>query len=128
MTWRNVLAVLGGLLAWIVIVSLINRGLRLWLPGYAAAEPALAFTLTMKLARLGMAAVTSLLAGAAARAIAPTGRWVPWIVGGVMLLLFLPSHVMLWTRFPLWYHLTFLLTLVPLVVLGARPGRKAVLQ
>jgi hypothetical protein len=28
--------------------------------------------------------------------------------------------VMIWHVFPVWYHLTFLLTLVPLIVLGAR--------
>ncbi len=123
--WRNVLAVLGGLVAWAVIVTLINFGLRAALPGYTAAEHSLDFTLTMKIARLCMAAVTSLLAGAATRAIAPASRWVPWIVGEVMLAVFLPQHIYIWDKFPVWYHLSFLLPLVPLVVLGARPGRKA---
>jgi hypothetical protein len=77
------------------------------------------FTLSMKMARLLMAAVTSLAAGALVRAIAPASRRAPWIVGLVMLALFLPAHVHLWHRFPIWYHLTFLLTLAPLVALGA---------
>lgn len=122
--WRNVLAVLGGLVAWTVIATLINFGLRTALPGYTVAEHTLDFTLTMKIARLTMAAITSLGAGAATRAISPKSRWAPWIVGAIALALFLPSHVMLWPKFPVWYHLTFLLTLVPLVVLGASLGRK----
>ena len=126
--WRTVLAVLGGLLAWVVIVSLINRGLRLWLPGYVAAEPVQAFTLTMKIARLSMAAVTSVIAGALTRAIAPSSRWAPSIVGGVLLAAFLPMHIAIWDKFPVWYHLTFLIPLLPLVVLGAWPGRKAAMH
>ena len=33
--------------------------------------------------------------------------------------LFIPAHIQLWHKFPIWYHLTFLLTLAPLVALGA---------
>ena len=117
--WRKVGAVVAGLVAWLVVVSLINRGLRLWLPGYVQAEPLLQFTLAMKIARLSMAAVTSLLAGMVVGAVAPSSRWAPWIVGLVTLAVFLPSHYYLWAKFPLWYHLSFLVPLVPLVVLGA---------
>jgi hypothetical protein len=118
--WRTIGAIAAGLVAWAVVVTLLNFGLRLWLPGYVLVEHAMLFTLPMKIARLSIAAVTSLVAGALVRAIAPESRTAPWIVGTVILLLFLPSHVYLWTRFPIWYHLTFLLTLVPLVVLGAQ--------
>ncbi len=117
---RNVIGVIAGLVAWAVIVTVINWGFRLWLPGYAAVEHALQFTLAMKIARLSMAAVTSLAAGVLIRALAPASRWAPWIAGLVLLILFLPSHIYLWNKFPLWYHLTFLLTLAPLVALGAR--------
>jgi NhaP-type Na+/H+ and K+/H+ antiporter len=37
----------------------------------------------------------------------------------IILAIFLPVHVSLWARFPVWYHLAFLVPLVPLVVLGA---------
>jgi len=78
------------------------------------------FTLTMKIARLAIAVLTSVAAGALVHAIVPTSRWAPWIVGLVLLVLFVPEHIQLWDRFPIWYHLTFLVTLAPLVVLGAR--------
>lgn len=117
---RTVVAIIAGLVGWTVIVTLIDIGLRVWLPGYRQAEPTLVFTLTMKIARLIMAAVTSLAAGAIVRTIAPESRWAPWIVGLIILALFLPSHVSLWHRFPIWYHLSFLVPLVPLVALGAR--------
>jgi hypothetical protein len=120
---RTVLAVIGGLVAWAVIVTVIDIGLRLVLPDYRAAETTLTFTLTMKIARLAMAAVTSLGAGAIVGWIAPRSRWAPSIVGLVILALFLPEHVQLWPRFPIWYHLSFLVPLVPLVLLGARLRR-----
>jgi hypothetical protein len=107
------------LAAWVLIATLLNFGLRLWLPGYAQAEPAMAFTLGMKIARLAIAAVACLAAGGLVRLIAPASRAAPWIAGLVLLALFLPVHVGLWDKFPLWYHLWFLVTLAPLVVLGA---------
>ena len=116
---KSVIAFFAGLLAWILIVSLVDRSLRVLIDGYAAAEPKLSFTLPMMLARLAMAAVTSLLAGAIVGAIAPPRSRTPWALGLLLLAAFLPEHIHLANRLPLWYHLTFLLTLVPLVVIGA---------
>ena len=117
---RSILAVLAALLAWIFAVSLLNRGVRALMLGYAQAELTLHFSLGMMWARLTIAAVTSLLAGAIAEALAPASIYAPWILGAVLLAAFVPEHVSLWKAFPIWYHLTFLLTLVPLVALGAR--------
>jgi hypothetical protein len=122
---RSILASLAGLLTWLVVVSLINRLLRLSLPGYTAAEHTLQFTLGMKGARLVMAIVTSVAAGAITGWISPSNRWPPWTVGGVVLAMFLPVHIAIWNKFPVWYHLTFLLTIIPAVVLGALlPARR----
>lgn len=121
---RNVLAVLGGLATWAVIATVLNLGLRAAIPGYTAAEPILAFTLTMKLARLAVAIVSSLAAGFLTRMVAPASRWATWTVGAILLLLFLPVHIQIGSRLPLWYHLFFLLTLVPLVILGGQLRRR----
>jgi hypothetical protein len=32
--------------------------------------------------------------------------------------MFIPQHIMLWDKFPVWYHLTFLASLVPLTWIG----------
>ena len=121
---RSIAGIIAGLVAWVLIVTALNWGLRLWLPGYREAEPTLLFTLAMKLARLSIAVVTSIAAGALVRIIAPASRAAPWIVGLAMVTLFVPVHIQLWARFPIWYHLTFLLTLAPLVVLGASLVRR----
>jgi hypothetical protein len=116
---RSILGCLAGLLTWFVVVTLIDRVLRLSLPNYTAAEQTLQFTLGMKWARLLMAIVTSLGAGAVTRWIALSSRWPPLIVGSVVLAMFLPVHISVWSRFPVWYHLTFLLTIIPAVLVGA---------
>jgi len=116
---RSILACLAGLLTWIVVVTVINRVLRLSLPNYTAAEQKLQFTLGMKWARLLMAIVTSVGAGAITGWISRSGRWAPLIVGSVVLAMFLPLHIAVWSKFPVWYHLTFLLTIVPAVLAGA---------
>jgi hypothetical protein len=123
---RTLAGIIAGLIAWAVIVTVIDWGLRFGLAGYSDAEHTLLFTLGMKIARLSMAAVTSLATGAVVYAIAPRSRLAPWIVGLVIVALFLPAHIHLWHRFPIWYHLSFLLPLAPLVALGAalmRGGR-----
>jgi hypothetical protein len=125
---RTIVAIIAGLVGWAVIVTVINWGLRLGLPGYRLAEPTLVFTLGMKIARLTMAAITSVAAGALVRLIAPQSRIAPWIVGLIILALFLPAHVQLWHRFPIWYHLSFLVPLVPLVALGAWLASRAPAQ
>ena len=121
---RSIFGFLAGLVLWVLVASLINRGLRLGFPGYALAEPAMAFTLSMKIARLTLAVLASLAAGATTGWIAPSQRILPWILGAVILAMFLPMHVQLWAKFPVWYHLFFLGTLVPLVALGAALTRK----
>jgi hypothetical protein len=122
---RATLACLAGLLTWMIVVTLINRLLRLTITDYAAAEKTLQFTLAMKWARLLMALITSLAAGAVTRSVATQSRSAPWIVGSLIFALFLPFHVAIWSQFPLWYHLFFLLPIIPAVLAGARifPGQ-----
>jgi hypothetical protein len=123
---RAILAFAAGLVVWILVISVLNRGLRLLMPGYALAEPTMSFTLGMQTARLGIGALTSLIAGATAGWIAPASPKMPLLLGGMLLIAFMPVHVQLWSLFPFWYHLVLLGTLVPLVVLGSRlPGLRA---
>jgi hypothetical protein len=122
--WRPVLAMVAGIAAWILVASLLNVGLRIALPGYAAAEPEKTFTVAMQVARLVMGALASLAGGAAAGWIdRPAGPSV-WVIAAALLAAFIPAHVGLWPLFPVWYHLTFLLALAPLTVLGSLLGHK----
>lgn len=117
--WRTIGSITVGICAWAFVVTLLNFGLRAAIPGYHAAETTLLFTLTMKAGRLLEAAIASFAAGVAVRAVAPSSRAAPWVTGLIILAMFVPVHIQLWSKFPVWYHLTFLLSIVPLVVLGA---------
>jgi hypothetical protein len=121
---RQLIAFVTALVAWVLVASVLNRLLRMGLPGYAAVEPTMAFTPFMLWARLALGALASLGAGYVVARLAPDGRKLPLIVGGLVFAMFLPVHYMLWTKFPAWYHLLFLLTIVPLVMAGARLGAR----
>jgi|SRR5579864_1530366 len=115
---RSILAVAAGLVVWMLVATLLNFGVRASFAGYTAAEPTMTFTLGMKVARLILGALASVAAGAAAGLIAPSKTGPRWVLGGIILALFIPVHIQLWARFPMWYHLVFLGTLVPLVALA----------
>jgi hypothetical protein len=116
---RSICAVVVSVFIWFLVGTLGNWLLRALLPGYTAAEPAMAFSLTMQIARLALGLVASLCAGVVAAAIAKPGSHAPKVVAAVMVALFIPVHYMLWTKFPVWYHLFFLLSLAPAILLGA---------
>ena len=117
---RAALAFAAGLVVWLLLISLLDRALRLALAGYADAELTMSFTLGMLVSRLIIAALTSLIAGAIAAWIAPASGPVPLLLGLTLLVAVLPVHLRLWSLFPFWYHVVFLGTLVPLIVLGSR--------
>jgi hypothetical protein len=121
---RSILALIVGLAVWVLVASLLNRGLRLALGDYGAAEPRMTFTHAMMAARLVLGALASLAAGAVTRAVAPSSTRALWMLSAVLLAIFIPAHVQLWAKFPVWYHLVFLGTLVPLALLGGMFTRK----
>src|SRR6476469_7296310 len=98
--WRTVGGVIAGLVAWAVVVTILNFGLRAGIPGYHAAEATLQFTLAMKIGRLTEAAVTSIVSGIVVGWIDPSRKWTPWIVGLIILAMFLPVHISIWNSFP----------------------------
>jgi hypothetical protein len=119
---RSILAVVAGVLAWGIVVTILNLGLRHGWPAYAAVEKAMLFTVPMMAARLSISGISSLVSGFAAAAVGRSGQ-AALIAGVLLLLIFVPIHYMIWSKFPLWYHLTFLVSLPLLSVIGGRFAR-----
>jgi hypothetical protein len=117
---RGAIAVIAGLIVWTMVATILNLGVRLAIPGYHAAEASFAFTLGMKIARLALATAATLAAGFAAGAVARGAALPPQLLGALLLICFLPVHYSLWDKFPIWYHLFFLGSLLPLTIFGAR--------
>jgi hypothetical protein len=122
---RIALAVLIGFVVWFVVATFVNLPIRASLIGYAEAETAGRFTLPMLLARLAVGGLSSVAAGLAcalfARSISVAGK----VLAVALVLFFIPVHYALWAQFPLWYHAVFLISLAPLVLVGASVARHA---
>ena len=115
---KALLAVVAGLVVWIAVVTVTGLIMRSSWPAYARVADAMTFTLPMMLARLSIGALATLAAGWVTAAIAPQPMLVRLMPGLILLAAFIPQHIALWNIFPVWYHLTFLLSLVPLTYLG----------
>ena len=115
---KRILGVVAGLAMWIAIVMAVGTIMRLSWPAYANVADAMTFTLPMLIARLSISAVATLAAGMVTAVIAQPSKLVSLMPGLLLLIVFIPVHASLWDRFPVWYHLTFLVPLVPLTYLG----------
>ncbi len=115
---RSVLAVIIAVITWFLVATIGNWILRLAIPGYSAVEVSMNFTLTMMICRLVLGLVSSLCGGFVCATIS-RNLIAPKVAAAIMVILFLPVHYMLWAKFPIWYHLFFLITLVPTILIGA---------
>ncbi len=109
---RTVFSAIAGIVAWAVLVSAADFALRHAWPAYAAAVPSMAFDLPMLIARLSESTLALIIAAAIAARLAPGSRYAPLAMGIVLLAVFIPIHVGIWSKFPAWYHMTFLTSLV----------------
>lgn len=123
---KQILGIVAGLAVWMVIVSVAGAVMRLSWPAYARVVDAMTFSLPMMVGRLSIGVFATLAAGMVTAAIAPRPLSARLMPGVLLLIGFVPVHVSLWDKFPLWYHLTFLLSLVPLTYLGGTMSRRAV--
>jgi hypothetical protein len=121
---RNTLSWLAvGLAAWIALAALGNLLLRIGMPGYALVEPSMQFSSMMLCMRLLVGVAATLTAAMLAGYLDRSGN-AGLLLGALFVLLFGANHVHLWTKFPIWFHLTFLASLLPATVAGANVGKQ----
>ena len=115
---RMILGVIVALAVWTVVVTACDIVMRkLWID-YALVEKSLAFTLPMMMMRLSESALSSLVSGFAAALVAKERIKAPLAAGVLILAMFLPAHISIWHKFPVWYHLTFFASLPVLSLAG----------
>ena len=117
---NGIRAVVTGLVVWVVITIVAGPIMRGAWSEYAAVADAMTFTLPMMLARLSIGGLATIAAGYATALVAWRATPAILATGVILLGLFIPQHVMLWDKYPIWYHLTFLLSLVPLTYGGGK--------
>jgi succinyl-CoA synthetase alpha subunit len=124
---RNFIGVVAGLAVWLFIAIVAGLFMRETWPAYAIVADAMTFTLPMMIARLSIGAFATVSMGFVTARIAQSAvaRLIP---GLILLIVFIPEHVMLWDKFPIWYHLSFLASLVPLTYVGNSFARGAMRQ
>src|SRR5262249_47534724 len=115
---RGTLGVIAGLAVWVIVVTVAGPIMRAAWPAYASVADAMTFTLPMMIARLSIGAVATLVMGSVTAAVSRRSMVATLVSGVVLLLAFIPQHISLWEKFPVWYHLTFLVSLIPLSYLG----------
>jgi hypothetical protein len=115
---KKIFGVVAGLAAWMSVVLVLGEIMRRSWPAYASVAAAMTFTLPMMVARLSIGALATVAAGFVTAVVVPRSVTARLMPGVLLLIAFIPQHIMLWNTFPVWYHLTFLLSLVPLAYVG----------
>ena len=116
---RKILGVVAGLIVWLVVTTVAGLILRAAWPEYARVAEAMTFSLGMKVARLSIGAIATLAMGWVVAAVTRSTTAI-LVAAAILLVAFIPVHISLWDKFPVWYHLAFLLSLVPLTYAGGR--------
>lgn len=75
---------------------------------------------TIMIIGLGRSIAASLMAGFLAAFVAKENSKTPLILGIVLLVVGVMVQAMVWSYQPLWYHLSFLILLIPVTVIGGR--------
>jgi hypothetical protein len=114
---RQIGGVVSGVVVWFLIANVGNHVLRVTWPGYSEVEVAKTFTLGMLIARLLLGAISSLCAGFVTAWVSNRSVLAIKSLAGLLLIVFLPV-ITLWERFPPWYHVIFLASLVVVTLLG----------
>jgi hypothetical protein len=110
--------VLPGLLAFLVAGLIGLAALSALWPAYASAVPTKAYSTVMLLSRVGVSVAASIVAGLVSGGLggARAARAVGYVLTGVSAVFHL---WIVWPDYPVWYHMVYLLSLVPITALAA---------
>jgi len=131
---RTILAVIVGFCVWSILWVGGNQLFMILSPGwYAASEEAFIKAVTNKepftadstilLIHLVLSVVVSFISGYIAALVARENKRSTLWLGVVLLLVGIMVEVAYWNYIPIWYHLLFLILLVPVTVAGGRSRR-----
>ena len=126
---RTIIGIVIEVASWFALTLIFGVIANLAWPEFAAANHAFNTTQTvlfdqsMLITRLSIGALGSIIAAWLAALTVRDNRIAPLAGGIVLLAIFVPIHLSIWDKFPLWYHLTFLTSLPVLAFLGGKLAR-----
>jgi len=91
-------------------------------PEYALANPDKSYTLPMLFVRL-LIFSSMIVATSGVATLVSGNKHTPWIVGILIFAISIPPHIYpgyVWNDYPAWYHIAYLLSIVPIAVAGGR--------
>ncbi len=120
--------IIGGVVVGFIVWSIIWMGsheiLALVSDRYAAAVIEGQFTTGDLIIALFRSALASVVAGWAAVMIAGEFSKTAVALGVLLLVVGILVQISSWSMFPVWYHLVFLVSLIPVTIAGGRIARK----
>jgi hypothetical protein len=108
-----------GLICFATFEAVLNVFARHIWPDYAAAFPSRSYTASMLWVRLVAGAAGTFCAGLTASLLAQTYKAALWF-GAVMLVSSIIWHIGIWAEYPVWYHLAWFASLLPMAAWGGR--------
>ncbi|MEZ5344851.1 MAG: hypothetical protein R2681_04760 [Pyrinomonadaceae bacterium] len=118
---KIILGVIVGFVVWTVVFIGGEAVIRAIAPGAVAPADVTYFDSTgILLSYLLRSVIASILAGLSAVLVAAEGSKTPLILGVVLLLVGIMVQASAWSVLPVWYHLVFLILLIPMTILGGK--------
>jgi hypothetical protein len=116
---KTIYSILAGLLAYAIIGKLGLHLLKIYWSNYALREIDKSYTLTMLLSRQVVGIAASVIAGVTSTKLSSNNKRSAWLVGVIIFGLAAYHHLFnVWNDYPVWYHLAYLLPIVPVVGLS----------
>ena len=115
-----IFGILAGLIAYAMIGSFGLFMLRISWTDYAVASKDKSYNSTMMIFRLFVGILAAIFAGISATKIANDEGKSAWFVGVIVFCVGSYNHFFttVWTEYPVWYHLTFVIPIIPVIGLS----------
>jgi predicted transporter len=117
---RIFLGVTVGFVVWSILWVGVDAILRAVWTSYDESVKAMTFSSSMLIVPLVLSAVVSIISGFAAALISRENSKSSLILGILLLIVGIFVQMSVWDKIPLWYHLTFLILLIPMTILGGK--------
>lgn len=117
---KRIIAVAVGFLSWSVLWIGSEPVIAAVAPGIAPGDGLSNITDGYLALKVILSVIFSFVSGYLSSTFAGESRSAPLILGVVLLLVGIGVQASVWTPLPLWYHLTFLILLLPMTLLGGR--------
>ena len=117
---RIIIGVVVGFIVWSILWVGFDAVLRAVWISYDESVKAMTFSSTMLVIPLILSAIVSIISGFVAALISRENSKSSLILGILLLIVGIFVQMSVWDKIPLWYHLTFLILLIPMTILGGK--------